>query len=223
MSDMWSAAATVPVWTRPAINPAASFRPRDLAQPQPTGFSPWAAEAEPEPGQDFGHDEYAAAPAPSIDIERLRAEAFADGFEEGRRTVMLEVSAERADTARLTASLEALKPEAPQALATLLSETVRRLVAGIVGQVTIDDDMLRAQTDAAATIISEECAPSRLRVSPADAERLAGADIPVELYADPALAPGMVVAETSTGWIEDGPEVRLQRLHTALTRLGAAR
>lgn len=180
-------------------------------------FTPWASQRPgmaPIEGEDDG-------PTPVIDPAAIRAEAFAQGFDEGRRTVTLEYAAERAAIARLAEGLEVLRPEPTNALAALLAETVERLVRQVVGEVAIDPQLLIARAEAAAALIGEELEPSKLLVHPDDAPLLAGARIPVEIVADPSLERGAIVLQAATGWVEDGPAVRLDRLRTALAKLGA--
>ncbi|PTQ11546.1 hypothetical protein CLG96_08925 [Sphingomonas oleivorans] len=217
MSEFWSpdaigAAVRVPVWTQP--------EGRSFAAPKPIAnrFTPWQSEPA-EPAAPIDEDA-GEPPIEIVDPDRIRAEAFAEGFDEGRRTVEMEVAAERDAVRRLVERLETLKPEAPHALAALLSESVKRLVRQIVGEVSIDPDLLLDRARAAAEFITDDAAPRRMRLHPADHARLQGARIDIELVADPGLAEGTVLLETDTGWIEDGPEVRLERLRAALDRAG---
>ena len=118
---------------------------------------------------------------------------------------------------------ETMQPEPTQALAALLAETVERLVRQIVGAVEIDQAALLARAQAAAALIGEETQPATLRLHPTDMARLAGATLPVATAADPNIPEGSVRLETSDGWIEDGAEVRLEKLRAALDTMGAAR
>jgi len=205
MSRIWSraaaeAAATAPVW----------------AKADERVFTPWSSQVESE-----------AEPAPQIceylDPELIRAQAFADGLAEGRRTVEAEVAAERDAVARLAETLENLRPEPSRDLGVLLAETVKRLVTQIVGEVAIDDETLRARAHAAAEIVADETAPVRMRLHPNDFQRLQDAQLGLELLSDSHLAPGTIMLETADGWIEDGPQVRLDKLRAALDRLGVPR
>lgn len=185
----------------------------DRAEPM---FTPWgAAPADPQGEADV----FGAA----LDLEAVRAEAFALGWDEGRRTMELEFAAERESLLKLAQSLDVLQPEPTNALALLLAETVDRLVRQVVGEVAIDPDRLTARAAAAAALIGEETEPGRLRVHPDDLALLGGAALPVPLVADPALERGAILLETGLGWIEDGPAVRLERLRAELDRMGAGR
>lgn len=154
-----------------------------------------------------------------VDTVRLQAEAFSEGFNEGRRTVEMEVAAERQAIARLAEALEQYRPEPSQLLAEMLAETVDRLVRQIVGEVVIDRAMLETRVDHVAAIIADSAAPARMRLHPDDLDRLGGARMDLDLVADPALLPGSVIVETASGWIEDGPEVGIEKLRQALERM----
>ena len=154
------------------------------------------------------------------DAADLQAAAFAQGFEEGRRAVEEMVAEERAAIAQLAASLEVLKPQPSQALAMLLSETVERLVRQIMGTVEIDRDTLLDRAQKAAELIGEEAGPMRMRLHPDDLELLSNASIDTPLLADNSLLRGTIRLETDEGWIEDGPEARLERLRAALDQMG---
>lgn len=175
-------------------------------------FTPWGSGEGPEAEE---------GPVMPLDLETVRADAFARGWEEGKRTAEIELASEREALARLAEALETLRPESSHALALVLAEAVERLVRQIVGKAEIDRATLIARAEAAAALIGDEVAPARLRLHPDDVPLLEGARIPVALAADPTLARGTLVLETGEGWIEDGPAVRLERLRAELDRMGA--
>lgn len=215
MSDMWSAATGI----------AAARLGTVTRDPALAVFTPWAAVATPTP---FVADRMVcpsndAEPEPAIDTAALEADAFAQGFAEGRRTAEIELAEDRAALIRLAESLQALRAEPHHELGLLLAETVERLVRQIVGEVTIDSAAVLARANAAAALIAEESRPARMRLCPEDHARLADADLPVDLIADATLAPGTVLVETGEGWIEDGPEAGLEKLSAALDRMGVPR
>jgi flagellar assembly protein FliH len=219
MSDMpnvaaaFQDAASVPVWTRPAAN---GFTSKSGGTPH---FSPWA---EGEGNADAG---FHTGPASNDvgDAEALIAQGYADGLNEGHRLARIELEEERAALARLAESLACLNPEEADGLAAMLADAVKRLVTQIVGEVEINPDTLAARTRAVAAMIAEETAPTRLRLHPTDVVRLADARIAVEMVGDPLLAPGTIVLDTGSGWVEDGPHIRLEKLRSQLDRLGAPR
>lgn len=191
-----------------------------LAEPKPVSFKPWARTVHAMTDHFEGEPHRAQADA---DVAAIEADAFAAGFSEGRRTAELEVADERAAVLRLAETLQALRPEPHQELGLLLAETVERLVRQIVGEVTLDQDIILRRATAAAELIAEEATPARMRLSPEDHTRLQDAALPVEMIADPALPAGMVLVETGEGWIEDGPEVGLEKLRIALDKMGVPR
>jgi flagellar assembly protein FliH len=152
---------------------------------------------------------------------RARADAYEQGVAEGRATVEAEFAAERDAIARLAGALEVLKPEPTNALALLLAETVDRLVREVVGEVEIDANRLLARAKAAAELVGENVEPSKLRAHPDDIHYLEPATLVPVLQADPSLPRGTLVLETGHGWIEDGPEIRLERLRAALDKMAA--
>ena len=151
----------------------------------------------------------------------LIEEAYKKGWEEGRQASEQALEHEHAALRALIASLEVLRPQPSKALGVVLAETVERLVRQIAGEVAIDADLLVQRAQAAAALLSEEMAPGRMRVNPEDVALLSGAGLPVDLVADATIARGSLVLETATGWIEDGPSVRLARLRAALDGLGS--
>ena len=173
-------------------------------------FTPW-------------HDEERRAPKPKpeYDPEGDRAEAYAQGFEEGRRTSELELAADRAAMADLMDALEVLRPEPTNALALLLAETVDRLVRQICGQVEVDAQMLASRCEAAAALIAAETGPARLRLHPDDVPLVDPTRLRVPIVGDDTIVRGNLVLETALGWIEDGPAVRIDRLRAELDRIGA--
>ena len=213
MSDMWL-----------GMGDAHRVGPRTV--PPVIAFVPWARRFDPmhaPMGLDDDEPDDLPVSAPVIDPEAIALDGFARGFEEGRRTVELELAQERTAFQRLAAAMQAAQPEPPAALATLIGETVDRLVRQIVGEAGVDADLLRARAEGAAALVADESRPARMRVNPDDAARLAGADLSLPVMGDAALLPGSVVVECRDGWIEDGPQVALDRLRAELDRLAVAR
>jgi flagellar assembly protein FliH len=176
-------------------------------------FRPWSTEEEPP-----------CDPNVPIDMAcQIEEIAYARGLADGRATVEAEVAAERHALIALAESLQSLRPEPTLPLAMLLAETVDRLVREVVGEVEIDAVRLLARCKAAAALVGEATEPARLRLHPDDAALLADAALDVAIEPDAALARGAVLLETSDGWVEDGPAVRLERLRAALDQVAAAR
>ena len=170
---------------------------------------------------DGGPGAMETSPAFEEEAISIEAAAYVRGLEEGRRTVEAEFAAERDALARLAESLEVLQPQPANALALLLAETVDRLVRDVVGSVDIDPATLLARATAAAELVAANAAPTKLRAHPDDLPYLEQAALDLRLEADRSLMRGTIILETGEGWIEDGPEVRLDRLRAELDRMGA--
>ena len=215
MSELWS-----------ADTGAQAARIASFVPPAQGGFTAWGRVPAPAPaGPDAGPDTgFLAGPVVEddavIDPAAIHDAAFAAGYDEGLALLERAILAERAAVTTLAASLDTLRPEPAGPLAELLARTVDRLVRQVVGEVAIDSARLLERARGAAALIADETAPARMRVHPDDHDRLAGADLPVELVADPAIAPGAVSVEGALGWIEDGPAAALERLGHALDRMG---
>ena len=95
-------------------------------------------------------------------------------------------------------------------------------ISELVGKYREYKDLKQGIEDSRA-MIAEETAPKRLRLHPTDAVRLQGTHFAVEIVGDPMLAPGTIILDTGSGWVEDGPHVRLEKLRAQLDRLGAPR
>lgn len=215
MSEVWThewreAATRVDAWARPL--PTAEFTPwgGDATHPRrrASDFAPTPAAREPEA---------------VVDMDAERAEAFAQGFEHGRQTMIAEFARDRETLAALIRSAEALAPEPSGPLAAVLAETVTRLVRQIVGEVTIDPATLRERAEAIAELVTAESGPARLRMNPEDIAMLDGIELGIDVVPDHHLASGAIVLESGEGWIEDGPQVRLAKLRQQLDSMGLPR
>ena len=201
-------AERVPVWTRPE---RPSFT--TAASGNPARFSAWVEPSAP------------AAPIilpaePAHDIDAIQTEAYTQGFDAGYTAAAESFAAERAALVRLAEGLEAFRPEPAPDLGRLIAEAVKRLVGQIVGEVAVDPAITEARARAVADLLADEIGTARVRVHPADLERLAEAELGLQLCPDPTLAEGTLIAETQGGWIEDGPAMRLDRLRAALDAAG---
>lgn len=211
------------VWTSEDIGGAT--RAEAWARPAPSvHFTPWGADAHPRRrASDFAPSPRQPQTEAVTSIETLRSEAFAEGFEQGRQTVMMEFAREREALAALIRSAEALQPEASGPLAAVLAETVTRFVRQIVGEVAIDPGTLRERAETIAEMVTAESGPARLRMNPDDLAMLEGVDLGIAVAPDHHLVSGQIILETGEGWIEDGPQVRLARLRTQLDNMGLPR
>jgi len=210
--EAFAGAEAVPVWTRPQPR---HFSPTGTGS-RVAGFSAWASEpAAPAPTA-------SAAPA-SVDMEAMQAEAYALGFNEGHQAALAAMEGENASADRLATALANVRAEPPAGLAQILAETVSRLVRQVVGEVEIDAALMGERCMAVAAMVSEEGTPARLRLNPHDAARIEGVRPDLVIVPDPSLAEGSVVAETASGWIEDGPAIRMEKLRALLDQLGCRR
>lgn len=157
---------------------------------------------------------------PAIDpVDQARADAFAQGFDEGMRVATESYAIDDEIKARLAQALEQVAPVANGSLSTLLSATVLRLVEQIVGKVAVDPDMLATRVDAVAAFIEEEQGRNQLRLHPEDIALLGGHEFGIALTPDASVSRGSVRLDTSEGWIEDGPDVQLSRLRALLNTM----
>jgi flagellar assembly protein FliH len=213
MSNLFAAehfgeALRVPVWTR---------------NPTVARFTAWGAEPvwqQPEDEQDEIEQEPAPVP---IDLDAVQARSFADGYAAGIEAGRREADVARAEIKALAEALQALRPEPTQALGALIAATVERLVGEVVGKTPVDRETLLLRAQAAAALIGDETRPAVLKLHPDDAALIDDAALPVAIEADATLAQGALRLETLSGWIEDSPALRLDRLRAGLDRIAAAR
>jgi flagellar assembly protein FliH len=149
-------------------------------------------------------------------VERARIAGFAHGFDEGCRVTRDSLAAENDAGHRLAEALELLAPAPSGTLSSMLSATVIRLVEQIVGEVEIDPALLQSRCDAVAAMIEEGERQGALHLHPDDVSLVDPADLGVRIVPDAQMKRGCVRLDTADGWIEDGPDVRLARLHAML-------
>lgn len=149
-------------------------------------------------------------------VEQAQVEAFTMGFDEGCRVTQEAASADDAARAQLAEALTMLAPAPSGMLSTMLSATVVRLVEQIVGEVEIDIERLVQRCDTVSAFIEDSEGKGALHLHPDDISLLDGENIAVKLVPDAAMRRGCVRLETSDGWVEDGPDVRLSRLRALL-------
>ncbi|EQB10531.1 hypothetical protein L288_03840 [Sphingobium quisquiliarum P25] len=197
-----------------SIRDAASIPLTGMAQVRSGGFRSLYADT---PGAS-GAAMHDAMPAMTDEdlIEQARMEAFAQGFDEGCRVVGDAAAADAEARARLAEALELLTPAPSGMLSTMLSATVVRLVEQIVGEVEIDLERLVQRCDTVAAFIEDNDGKGALHLHPDDMAMLEGEAIGLRLVGDPAMPRGSVRLETTDGWVEDGPDVRLSRLRALL-------
>ena len=146
------------------------------------------------------------------------ADSFARGFDEGLRTAAAHVEQDRAALAGLIASVETLNPPDAAPLATMLVVTVRRLVGEIVGNCTVDGELLGNRCSAICAYLANELDPV-LFVNPQDAKLLPD-DRRYRVEHEDTLPRGTVRATSAGGWVEDGIRPALARLDALLVSMG---
>lgn len=149
-------------------------------------------------------------------IEQAKAEAFAQGFDEGMRVAIEGFAADEETKARLAQSLEQIAPAANGALSSLLSAAVLRLVTQIVGEVAVDAELLARRVEGVCRFIEEGQSRNSLHLHPEDIAMLGPRDFGFPLTPDDSLSRGSVRLETVDGWIEDGPDMQISRLKALL-------
>jgi len=144
------------------------------------------------------------------------ADRYTQGFDDGRRATEEAFSSERAALLSLIEKANALQPEPSEELATLIGETVYRLVTDIVGEVEIDRDCLTRRATAAAGLVAECDSARTLCVNPDDLPLLEGLDTVLTLAGDASLSRGDIRIDCSVGWIEHGTSLYLDALRSEL-------
>lgn len=210
MSNIWQGveaqAARLGSWLE--LSPQENFRP--LYGMDSNGFTPL------ETSFFDGDGRSVEGVAEGASLDQLTANAFAQGFDEGVKTARAELEADRAAHLRLALALEQLQPQSSGTLSALLSTAVLRLVRQIAGEVEVDADLLARRCLAVAECIEDEVGQPSLYLHPDDIALMEQKGLPVRLLADPEMLRGSVRLETSDGWVEDGPEIRLSRLQSLL-------
>ena len=141
---------------------------------------------------------------------------YAQGFEDGRRAAEDSFVTERKSLLQLVETANALQAEPSEELATLIGETVYRLVTDIVGAVEIDRACLHRRAIAAAELIAECDNARTLHVHPDDLPLLVGLETSLTIAGDASLSRGDIRIDCSAGWIEHGTSLYLDALRTEL-------
>lgn len=205
----------------------AGFAPGDLiarieeafsASPQPHSSPEPAPVAEPP-----SLDPVAAAMAEAPPGDPL-TEAYQAGFDAGVAAARAEQEAAAArDLALIEGIATALKSDERidrERIARQLRQTVLHLVSGLVGQTGIAGDLLAGRVEAAAELLADQAESAILRVHPDDVALLDGR-LPDTIFAvgDGALARGSFVLEAASTIVEDGPDLWLEQLTSALDKV----
>jgi len=169
------------------------------------------------PGARNGNGTPPAAAEPAVDpVEEAAREAFLQGFQEGDRVGREAAEADNAARAQLAEAVRLIAQSGEGTLAAMLSQAVVRLVGQIMGEVAIDEAVLKERCAAVAACIDGDESRAVLEVNPEDMTMLEDVAAGIALAPNPALSRGCVRLGTADGWIEDGPDVRLARLKALL-------
>lgn len=175
---------------------------------QPRSFVP----AQPNPETAPVDETVSGIPDPIVPA----VDPYVRGYEEGYAYALNEYVAERRQLLDLLAAASALQNEPSEELASLIAETVERLVREIVEDAALDKDRLIRRARKAAKLIADCDAARTMWVNPQDIILLQEANIGLTICADPAAEQGSIRIDCSTGWIEHGTTLYLQQLRTEL-------
>jgi len=217
LSKIWSGASM------PVATPIGGFGDFGSLAKQSSGFRtlysdeaesrPWNVTMPGQVTRNADMLDMAPDPVEAIDpIEEAAQEAFLQGFQEGERITRETAEVDNAARAQLAASVAQIAQAGEGTLATMISQAVIRLVSQIMGEVAVDEALLKERCIAVAACIDAEDSKAVLEVNPEDLPLLEMEAVGVRLAANPSLSRGSVRLATAEGWVEDGPDVRLARL-----------
>ena len=207
-----------------AFAPTAGFasvdiRARRAAPPSgPRHFSP--ADRETRPTEGWDPLDPAQTESPYIDpLQSAHAAGYAEGFAAAQAALSADTARDRALLDALGQSLGAGGRLDRDRCARQMRHTVLLLVARLVGEIGISPERLAERIDAATELLADEAESALLRVHPDDVALLEGR-LPRNLFAagDASVVRGSFVLESASTIVEDGPELWLEQLTTAIDR-----
>ena len=194
---------------------------RTFEQPAPVSprhFSP----ADPAANPTEGWDPFAAeAPTGFVDPIAAAREA---GFAAGRAAALAEVEEARAREAALLEQVsQALAAGAHfdrERMAGHLRQTVLHLVQRMIGESGVAPDILAARIAAAVDLLADGAESALLRLHPEDVPLVQGR-LPATIFpvGDPHVTRGSFVIESASTIFEDGPDIWLEQLASAIDRV----
>jgi flagellar assembly protein FliH len=199
------------------------FAPGDLIARIEEAFSTTSRAYDPAPPEAPNLDPVAAAMAEAPPIDPL-VEAHQAGFDAGYAAA---VARQDGDAARdlallqnIASSLRSDDRVDRERIAQQLRQTVLHLVTRLVGDTGISADLLAERVEAAADLLADASESAILRVNPFDVTLLEGR-LPETIFAvgDAALTRGSFVLEAASTIVEDGPELWLEQLTSALDKV----
>ena len=152
------------------------------------------------------------------------ADAHAAGFAAGRAAMLEELDAAQGrETALLDQVSNALAGAAHfdrERMAGHLRQTVLHLVTKMVGEVGIAPDVLSARITAAVDLLADGAESALLRLHPDDVALVEGR-LPSSVFpvGDPHVQRGGFVIESASTIVEDGPDLWLEQLASAIDRV----
>ncbi len=152
--------------------------------------------------------ETATAPA-SLETHE---QAYVRGFEDGRSHTATQFEAEQTQLRALVANAAILQPEPSEEIVTLIVEAVAALARLAVGNAPIDREWLVARAREAAAIIADCDAARTVWVHPDNVDFLTEAGLGLDIHSDPDAEPGSIRIACSSGWIEHGRSLYLERI-----------
>lgn len=189
----------------------------------PNGFGPASAGTEIDEAEARSLDPVAAAVAEVVTIDPL-VEAHRAGYDAGYAAARIE---QEQQTARDLALLEGIAASLQsddrldrERIAQQLRQTVLHLVTRLVGDAGISADLLAGRVEAAAELLADQSESAILRVNPSDVALLEGR-LPDTVFAvgDASLTRGSFVLEAASTLVEEGPELWLEQLTSALDKV----
>jgi flagellar assembly protein FliH len=174
----------------------------------PKHFSP----ADPDSNPTQGWDPFAAEDP----LEAARAAGFAEGLAAGRAEAVPDTRNESLIAGLTQAFADGTRVDREQ-MARELRQTVMHLVTRLVGEIGIAPALLAQRIAAASDLLAGTAESALLRVHPDDVALLEGL-LPASVFAagDASVARGSFVLESASTIVEDGPEIWLEQLASAI-------
>jgi flagellar assembly protein FliH len=151
-------------------------------------------------------------------LGEARAQAFAEGADEGRAQTEAHAAATLAAHGLLSLAFERLDREMEEDLRLALRETVSLLCESVLAPLALDPDALLARIDKAIAMLSRSYDERTIRLNPEDIALLSDkfrADWQVQ--PDTSLPRGTLRVESTEGGVEDGPATWRRAIAEALS------
>lgn len=179
------------------------------------------APAEPEPAVEEPTIEEVAQPPMTIDpLAQAHQAGYAAGLAAARADQDASVARDLALLEGIAAALKSDDRVDREQVARQLRQTVLHLVTRLVGDAGISADLLADRVKVAADLLADASESAILRVSPADAALLESR-LPDTIFAvsDAGVTRGSFILEAASTIVEDGPELWLEQLTSALDKI----